>query len=100
LRTWSGPLTLFRPPLDRHWPVANGRWVSQAREYVFPDNDWSHWAPQIDVQEVPGDHDSMVLEPSVRVLADRLRTCLNTAERTETQSTPEAPVWVPATAAE
>ncbi len=68
-RPWSGPLTLFRPPLDRHWPVSNGHWVSRAREYVYPDNDWTRWIPCIDVQEVPGDHDSMVLEPGVRVLA-------------------------------
>ncbi|QYK43440.1 MAG: KR domain-containing protein [Paracoccaceae bacterium] len=68
-----GATVLFRPPLDRHWRVTGGRWVSRAREYVSPDNDLTPFAPALRVIEVPGDHDSMVLEPNVRVLAARLR---------------------------
>jgi hypothetical protein len=34
----------------------------------------------ITVSEVPGTHDSMVLEPNVRVLAARLRACIEEAE--------------------
>jgi hypothetical protein len=33
------------------------------------------------VHEVPGDHDAMVLEPNVRVLAGQLRGCIEDAER-------------------
>jgi thioesterase domain-containing protein len=44
----------------------------------------NHWKPYvtggIDVHVVPGDHDSMVLEPNVRVLAEKLRTCLEDAQ--------------------
>ncbi|MFN3293424.1 MAG: thioesterase domain-containing protein, partial [Gemmobacter sp.] len=76
LRPWSGPVALFRPPLDRHWQVSGGRWVSAAKEYVYPDNQWSAFAPGLEVFEVPGDHDSMVLEPNVRVLAGRIRRLL------------------------
>jgi thioesterase domain-containing protein len=32
------------------------------------------------VFEVPGNHDSMVLEPNVRVLASHIRTCITEAE--------------------
>jgi hypothetical protein len=32
------------------------------------------------VHEVPGSHDAMVLEPNVRVLAARLRACIQKAE--------------------
>jgi thioesterase domain-containing protein len=50
----------------------------------------NHWRPfvsgGIDVHVVPGDHDSMVLEPNVRVLAEKLRACLEDAQR----SKPEA----------
>ena len=74
----NGPTVLFRPPLDRHWRVAGGRWVSRAKEYVFPDNDLTQFAPRLQVIEVPGDHDSMVLEPNVRVLAARLRKIIET----------------------
>jgi thioesterase domain-containing protein len=73
LRRYAGAVALFRPPLDLHWRVSGGRWVSAAREYVSPDNDWSAWMPDLSIHEVPGDHDSMVLEPNVRVLAAKLR---------------------------
>ncbi|MCC5959167.1 MAG: KR domain-containing protein [Rhodobacteraceae bacterium] len=73
VQPWDGNLVLFRPPLDHHWKVSGGNWVSSQREYVFPDNDWTRHAPNLRVIEVPGDHDSMVLEPNVRVMVSRLR---------------------------
>ncbi|QYZ69013.1 KR domain-containing protein [Neotabrizicola shimadae] len=76
----NGRTVLFRPPLDRRWKVTGGRWVSSAREYVFPDNDLTRFAPGLKVIEVPGDHDSMVLEPNVRVLAKRLKAVIAEAE--------------------
>ena len=72
----QGATVLFRPPLDRHWRVSKGNWVSAAKEYVFPDNDLTRFAPRLAVIEVPGSHDSMVLEPNVRVLAARLRAVI------------------------
>lgn len=69
LRPYDGRTALFRPPLDRHWRVGGGRWVSAAREYVSHDNGWGAWMPALSVHEVPGDHDSMVLEPNVRIMA-------------------------------
>ncbi len=81
LHKWDGPLTLFRPPLVGKWQVAPDRLVHHERYYLSDDNDWTDWAPQIEVFEVPGDHDSMVLEPNVRVLAAQMRTCLENAER-------------------
>ena len=80
MRPWAGPLTLFRPPLDRRWPVSAGRWVSAGLEYVEEDSGWTRWAPATQVVEVPGDHDSMVLEPNVRVLAARLKAAVAAAE--------------------
>ena len=76
----NGRTVLFRPPLDLRWKVTGGRWVSSAREYVFPDNDLTRFAPALKVIEVPGDHDSMVLEPNVRVLAKRLKSLIAEAE--------------------
>ncbi|NEX46817.1 type I polyketide synthase [Pseudotabrizicola algicola] len=78
----QGATVLFRPALDRRWQVTGGRWVSTAREFVFPDNDLGQFAPALDVIEVPGDHDSMVLEPNVRVLSARLRAVIEAAEGT------------------
>ncbi|MBY6069268.1 acyltransferase domain-containing protein [Leisingera aquaemixtae] len=81
LRPWDGPLTLFRPPLDRKWQVSGDNWVSGEREYVFHDNDWTRWAPAVEVEEVPGDHDSMVLVPNVSVLAAGVKARLDAADR-------------------
>ncbi len=80
LKPWGGPAVLFRPPLDRHWKVTRGQWVSAAREYVYADNDWTRHMPAIRVIEVPGNHDSMVLEPNVRVLASHIKQCIEQAE--------------------
>ena len=81
LKPWSGPVTLFRPPLIGKWQVAQDRLINHERDYITHDNDWTPWAPKIEVFEVPGDHDSMVLEPNVRVLAARMKKCLDEAEK-------------------
>jgi thioesterase domain-containing protein/acyl carrier protein len=78
---WDGPMTLFRPPLRGTWEVAPGRLVNSERAYVLHDNDWGRYVPGLEVFEVPGDHDSMVLEPNVRVLAARMKRVLDAAER-------------------
>ena len=70
--TWDGPMTLFRPPMDFHWQVSKGAWVTSEKEYLFEDNDWRRYVPHLDVVEVPGDHESMVLAPNVTVLAQEL----------------------------
>ena len=53
-KPWDGAVTLFRPGLDRHWPVSGGNFVSREREYVFEDNQWRPLAPKLEVIEVPG----------------------------------------------
>ncbi|SEB49905.1 Acyl transferase domain-containing protein [Rhodobacter sp. 24-YEA-8] len=80
MRPRQGATVLFRPALDRHWQVTGGRWVSAAKEFVYDDNDLTRFAPKLRVIEVPGDHDSMVLEPNVRVLAAALKALLAEAE--------------------
>jgi thioesterase domain-containing protein/acyl carrier protein len=90
-QAWDGPMTLFRPPLDHHWQVSNGQSVSAEREYVFEDNQWRQYAPHLQVIEVPGDHVSMVLAPSVTVLAQELREVIASALDDEAaQDVPQA----------
>lgn len=86
---WDGPVKLFRPPLRGKWQVPGGL-VSSERAYVLPDNDWDGHLSDLEVFEVPGDHDSMVLEPNVRVLAARLRRCIEAAEAGATGADPAA----------
>lgn len=81
LERWDdGRVVLYRPPLDRRWKVTGGNWISGEKEYVFADNQWTAFAPGLEVVEVPGNHDSMVLEPNVRVLATRMRDAIARAE--------------------
>ncbi|MBL8859732.1 MAG: SDR family NAD(P)-dependent oxidoreductase [Planctomycetes bacterium] len=75
-------IALFRPKLDVAYVLGKGRLANVHRELLFPDNGWTPVVDRITVHEVPGDHDSMVLEPNVRVLAQRLRRALEDAERT------------------
>ncbi|SFL28354.1 type I polyketide synthase [Shimia haliotis] len=77
---WSGNLVLFRPPLSGKWDMGEGRLVDHERAYVFHDNDWGQHVPHVQVFEVPGDHDSMVLDPNVRVLATRMKKVIAEAE--------------------
>ncbi|MGI9316352.1 MAG: hypothetical protein ACR2QW_03370, partial [bacterium] len=76
------PLTinLFRPKLDQAYLLGGGRVANVDRELVFYDNGWTPFVDRVVVSEVPGDHDSMVLEPNVRVLAAQLRRIIGTAE--------------------
>ncbi|WP_353142810.1 SDR family NAD(P)-dependent oxidoreductase [Paracoccus sp. (in: a-proteobacteria)] len=80
LSVWDGPVAMFRPPLDRRWKVTGGLWINSGRDYVTEDNGWTPWMPNLRVIEVPGDHDSMVLEPNVRRLASVLRETLREAD--------------------
>jgi len=78
--TYDGPVAMFRPPLDPRWKVSGGRFVTTARTYMLEDNGWTPWMPRLRVVEVPGDHDSMVLEPNVRRMASVLRDILREAD--------------------
>ncbi|MFT7060390.1 MAG: thioesterase domain-containing protein/acyl carrier protein, partial [Pseudorhodobacter sp.] len=98
----EGSVVLYRPPLDRKWQVTQGNFVSAAKEYVFEDNDWAQFASSLQVVEVPGDHDSMVLEPNVRVLVAHLRgvTAGVDAARCGRMKPKAEPGFISATAAE
>jgi acyl transferase domain-containing protein/thioesterase domain-containing protein len=78
---YAGSVHLFRPRLQETYSLGGGRFASDARVIV---DDRNHWTPfvtgAIHVHEVTGNHDSMVLEPHVRVLARELRTCLTAAQ--------------------
>ena len=80
LRHYRGPVTLYRPPLPVHYILRDGTRLSHDRDRLAEDNGWAKWMPHLRVVEVPGDHDSMVLSPNVRVLASRLRAELRLAE--------------------
>jgi thioesterase domain-containing protein len=74
-------LTLFRPKLNPTHVFSGDRQINGERRFLTYDNGWGAFADHVEVNEVPGNHDSMVLEPNVRVLAGRLRAKIIEAER-------------------
>jgi acyl transferase domain-containing protein/thioesterase domain-containing protein len=80
LKPYPREVTLFRPRLDQAHRLPGNRVANSLRELVWEDNGWSQHVAKVEVFEVPGNHDSMVLEPNVRVLAALLRTCILKAE--------------------
>ena len=82
MRVFPGKASLIRPPLDTSYDLGGGRIANERREMVEHANHWKPWiAGGVDVHVGPGDHDSMVLEPSVRVLAAKVRAALEDAQR-------------------
>jgi thioesterase domain-containing protein len=70
-------VSLFRPRLDIRFRLSGGRLVDGERNYLYEDNGWTPYVKNIAISEVPGDHDSMVLEPNVRVLVAAIRRALS-----------------------
>ena len=81
MRHYDGPVTVYRPKPDVYYRLSGGRRLMQNRNVVLDDNGWSEHVDELDVVEVPGDHDSMVLEPHVRVLAGHLRRTIEQGSR-------------------
>jgi acyl transferase domain-containing protein/thioesterase domain-containing protein/acyl carrier protein len=89
VRPFPGVVTLFRPKLEVAHVLGEGRMTNAQREFVFPDNGWGRYVARLDVYEVPGNHDSMVLEPNVRVLANKLQKCIRAVEPGARRREPE-----------
>ncbi len=79
LQPYPGVLTLYRPKLTPLHVFGPDRQINIDRRFVYHDNGWTPHCERVDVTEVPGDHDGMVLEPNVRVLAGHLRAALEAA---------------------
>lgn len=73
-------IVLFRPKLDKSYLLSNGRATNAIRQFVYDDNGWGEYVNKVEVFEVPGDHDGMVLEPNVRVLAEKFSQCIKRIE--------------------
>lgn len=73
LKPYSGKVLLLRPKLNVIYRLSAGRMLQHGRNFAMEDNGWTPFSSDLTVQEVPGDHDGMVLEPFVRILADRIR---------------------------
>jgi thioesterase domain-containing protein len=69
---YPGRLTLFRAAE-----------IAPIYQYAGPELGWTGLSHDpVDVRQVPGGHDNLVLEPNVRILASALRACLEEAKVT------------------
>ncbi|TCM49658.1 acyl transferase domain-containing protein [Rhizobium sp. PP-F2F-G48] len=80
LNRYDGSVTLLRPKPAVHYVLPGRRRLNATRDTILDDNGWTPHIDRLSVIEVPGDHDSMVLEPYVRVLAGRMRAAISEAE--------------------
>jgi len=67
VRRHPGVISLFRPKLQPIHVFGPGRMINKDRRFIYEDNGWSGHCERVDVVEVPGDHDSMVLDPNLPV---------------------------------
>ncbi len=77
---YAGSAINFRPVPEVAYRVTGGRLLDFNRSLVRADNGWSPIIAKLRMIQVPGTHDSMVLEPNVRVLAAIIREELRIAE--------------------
>lgn len=80
LLAYDGSVLLLRPKLNIVYRLRGGRRLQEGRNEAIEDNGWTPYVAELEVQEVAGDHDSMVLEPFVRVLSSRMRSALAEAD--------------------
>ena len=60
--------------------------VDGERNFIAPDNFWTPHVGKLAVFEVPGNHDSMVLEPNVRVLVSQMKRVIDQVEHAPSAS--------------
>ena len=72
-------VALFRPKLVVKYDLGGDRRLNAERSLLTEDNGWTSYVRNLEVVEVPGNHDSMVLEPNVRVLVSSIRRAIHSA---------------------
>lgn len=80
VKPYDNSVLNLRPRLRPVYNISGGRQIDEHRSYVRADNGWTPYVKALEIVEVPGDHDSMVLEPNVRVLASHIKAALDRAE--------------------
>jgi thioesterase domain-containing protein/acyl carrier protein len=69
-RRYEGPVTLYK-----------ARQVNHFFEHIGPTLGWAEYIPQLDVVHVPGDHNTVMVEPNVQVLINHLKVLIASAAR-------------------
>ena len=73
VKPYDGAVTLLRPREEPWYVLPDGRKLADGRQLIRDDNGWTPYLSHLTIESTPGDHDSMVLEPFVRVLTQKIR---------------------------
>ena len=73
------PVLLYKVADVPYVTLQDGRVYNEAKELISHDNGWGRYIAALTVVEVPGDHDSMLEEPNVSVLVEKLTGVLRGA---------------------
>jgi thioesterase domain-containing protein/NAD(P)-dependent dehydrogenase (short-subunit alcohol dehydrogenase family) len=84
-------VALFRPKIEPTYRLSGGRMLDKGRSALYADNGWTPYVNRFEIREVPGNHDSMVLEPHVRVLAARIDEAMARASAPDEPGEPKLP---------
>lgn len=80
-KVYDGDVLLLRPALPQFYRLPSGLKLNKDRAPLREDNGWGPFITRLTVEEVTGDHDSMVLNPHVRALADHIRVAIANAQQ-------------------
>lgn len=80
---YTGDIHIYRPRLNEEFKVTGARYIDHQFNFQVADNGWTPYVRELTIREVPGDHDSMVLEPNVRVLASHVIADIAAVEAAE-----------------
>jgi thioesterase domain-containing protein len=76
-RSFLSAAARYRPrPYDGRVLLFRAQMMAETYRHVGPTLGWHNLLPNLDIVEVPGGHDSLVLEPNVQVLASHLNRAL------------------------
>lgn len=76
-RAFYGAADLYQPgPYAGNVLLFRARLIHGTYEHVGPKLGWDDLIPRLEVVEVPGGHDSLMLEPNAHVLASTLKRCI------------------------
>jgi acyl transferase domain-containing protein/thioesterase domain-containing protein/acyl carrier protein len=78
-KPYHGKVAVFLPPREPMFVFGPDRRIGETRRLLYEDNGWSQYCDDVTAYVVPGNHDSMILEPNVRTLATHLRAAVAAA---------------------
>ncbi len=80
IHPYDGSVFLLKPQPNIIYRLPGGRLFQAGRSLVREDNGWSAYVADLTIAGAPGDHDSMVLNPNVCVLSNKIRARLKARE--------------------